>query len=121
MNLVDFHPIYDRQKVRFITTYICSKAYSTKETFWFVLYKNKMILKNLVFKSRFGNQPCHDINLSMIIYEWYYNIPPVRWPKGYFNLIYYYLNIHLNYNRCWFSSWKRYTISIYCCSYSIFN
>jgi hypothetical protein len=37
MKLVDFHPIYDRQKVRFITTYLCLKAYTTKENIWFVL------------------------------------------------------------------------------------
>ncbi|CAF3526977.1 unnamed protein product [Rotaria sp. Silwood1] len=86
MTLVDFHPIYDRQKVQFITTYLCLKPYSVEENFWF------------------GHQPCSNTDLSMIIYEWYYNIPAVQWPKeaGFrvgTNTPYRYVIIHIKYSQ----------------------
>ncbi|CAF0913978.1 unnamed protein product [Rotaria sordida] len=82
--IVDFHPIYDRQKVHFITTYLCSKPYTVDENFWF------------------DYQPCYDMDSSMIIYEWYYNIPAVQWPEvaGFrvgTNTPYQYIVIHIQY------------------------
>ncbi|CAF4405499.1 unnamed protein product, partial [Rotaria magnacalcarata] len=63
---IDIHPIYNRQKVRFITTYLCQQPFSSQADFWF------------------DSQPCDNMDRSMTIYEWYYNIPAVKWPKGCF-------------------------------------
>ncbi|CAF4359002.1 unnamed protein product, partial [Rotaria magnacalcarata] len=32
----------------------------------------------------FDSQPCDNMDRSMTIYEWYYTIPAVQWPKGCF-------------------------------------
>ncbi|CAF4553435.1 unnamed protein product [Rotaria socialis] len=61
--IVDIHPMYNRQKVHFITTYLCQQPFSSHADFWF------------------DSQPCDNMDMSMTIYEWYYNIPAVHWPK----------------------------------------
>ncbi|CAF0790806.1 unnamed protein product [Adineta steineri] len=62
---LDFHPIYDRENIQYITTYLCLEPYPIK--------KNVNIW--------FGDQPCVSMDQSMLIYEWYHNIPSVQWPK----------------------------------------
>ncbi|CAF4328474.1 unnamed protein product, partial [Adineta steineri] len=76
----DFHPIYDRENIQYITTYLCLEPYPIK--------KNVNVW--------FGDQPCVSMDQSMLIYEWYHNIPSVQWPKGYFFACIYYSYFILN-------------------------
>ncbi|CAF1142077.1 unnamed protein product [Adineta ricciae] len=61
--IVDFHPIINIQRVKFISTYLCSKPYRTEPNFWL------------------DTRACESVDQSVLIYEWYDSVPAVQWPK----------------------------------------